>query len=170
MFRRRTMKNNPRLVMHTVIPLLMAAAGTLAQAANPIVPGWYADPEIRIFKGEYWIYPTYSDDFGKPDRSASFTAGQTRMRAQSQLIWAPFLKQTFLNAFSSPDLVHWVKHEHVLDVADVAWAAYAVWAPSAIEHKGKYYLFFGANDIKSNDQLGGIGVAVSDRPGGPFRD
>jgi beta-xylosidase len=45
-----------------------------------------------------------------------------------------------------------------------------VWAPSAIEHKGKYYLFFGANDIKSDGQLGGIGVAVSDRPQGPFKD
>jgi beta-xylosidase len=154
-----------------VLPtLLLAVLGTPAYAANPIVPGWYADPEIRIFKGEYWIYPTYSDDFGKPDRSRSFTAEQQRQRAQSKLIWEPYLKQTFLNAFSSPDLVHWTKHEHVLDVEHVAWAAYAVWAPSAIEHKGKYYLFFGANDIKSNGQPGGIGVAVSERPGGPFRD
>lgn len=92
------------------------------------------------------------------------------MRAQSQLIWEPFLKITFFNAFSSPDLVHWTKHAHMLDVENVSWAAYAVWAPSAIEHQGKYYLFFGANDIKSNDQLGGIGVAVSDRPDGPFKD
>jgi beta-xylosidase len=164
------MKNNPRLVTRAVIFLSMAAAGALAQAANPIVPGWYADPEIRIFQGRYWIYPTYSDDFGKPDRSTSFTARQQQMRAQSALIWEPYLKQTFLDAFSSPDLVHWTKHSHVLDVENVGWAAYAVWAPSAIEHKGRYYLFFGANDIKSNGQLGGIGVAVSDRPEGPFRD
>jgi beta-xylosidase len=164
------MKKSPRLVAHTVIPLLMAAAGALAQAANPIVPGWYADPEIRIFQGQYWIYPTYSDDFGKPDRSTSFTPQQQQMRARKDLIWEPYLKQTFLNAFSSPDLVHWTKHDHVLDVEHVSWAAYAMWAPSAIEHKGKYYLFFGANDIKSNGQPGGIGVAVSDRPQGPFRD
>jgi beta-xylosidase len=164
------MKNNPRLVTHTAISLLLAAVGTLAQAANPIVPGWYADPEIRIFNGQYWIYPTYSDDFGKPDRSRSFTPQQEKMRAKKALIWEPYLKQTFLNAFSSPDLVHWTKHEHVLDVEHVSWAAYAVWAPSAIEYKGKYYLFFGANDIKSNGQPGGIGVAVSDRPEGPFKD
>jgi beta-xylosidase len=92
------------------------------------------------------------------------------MRAQSKLIWKPYLKQTFLNAFSSPDLVHWTRHDHVLDVENVAWAAYAVWAPSAIKHKGKYYLFFGANDIKRNEQIGGIGVAVSERPEGPFKD
>lgn len=164
------MKKYPRLVSHAAISLWMAAAGTLAQAANPIVPGWYADPEIRIFKGQYWIYPTYSDDYGKQDRSTRFTAAQEKMRAQKELIWEPYLKQTFLDAFSSPDLVHWTRHRHVLDVENVAWAAYAVWAPSAIEHKGRYYLFFGANDIKSNGQPGGIGVAVSDRPEGPFRD
>ena len=150
--------------------LLLAAAGLDAQAANPIVPGWYADPEIRAFDGQYWIYPTYSDDLGKPERSTAFTPEQQRMRARKDLIWEPYLKQTFLDAFSSRDLVHWEKHRRVLDVADVSWAAYAVWAPSAVQHKGKYYLFFGANDIKANGQLGGIGVAVSDRPEGPFKD
>ena len=146
------------------------AGAASAHAANPVVPGWYADPEIRIFNGRYWIYPTYSDDHGTPDRSKAFTPAQQRMRAQSELIWEPFLKSTFFNAFSSPDLVHWTKHPHVLDVEHVSWAAYALWAPSAIEHKGKYYLFFGANDIKSDAQRGGIGVAVSDRPEGPFKD
>jgi beta-xylosidase len=45
-----------------------------------------------------------------------------------------------------------------------------MWAPSVIEKKGKYYLFFGANDIQNDQQRGGIGVAVADRPEGPFRD
>lgn len=152
---------------------LLAAAAAVAlnaQAANPIVKGWYADPEIRLFGDTYWIYPTYSADDEQPARPTAFTPDQQRMRARSDLVWAPFLKQTFLDAFSSRDLVHWTRHERVLDVAHVAWAAYAVWAPSAIAHDGKYYLFFGANDIKSNDQPGGIGVAVSDRPDGPFKD
>ncbi|WP_443749333.1 glycoside hydrolase family 43 protein [Asticcacaulis solisilvae] len=158
--------------MRTVIVfLIMLFAGvSTAEAGNPIVPGWYADPEIRIFGGQYWIYPTYSADYGTPDRSPRFTSGQQWQRAQSDRVWAPFLSQTFFNAFSSPDLVHWTKHEHVLDVKDVSWAAYAVWAPSAIQANGRYYLFFGANDIKDNNQLGGIGVAVADKPEGPFRD
>lgn len=149
---------------------LLSSAGWQAQAANPIVPGWYADPEIRLFAGKYWIYPTYSADGDVPARASTFTLEQQRMRARSDLIWAPFLAQTFLDAFSSPDLVHWTRHARVLDVENVAWAAYAVWAPSAVENKGKYYLFFGANDIKRNGQLGGIGVAVSERPEGPFKD
>ena len=165
-----TPKKRINSLSHFLLTLCLAGAVSMSSAANPIVPGWYADPEIRIFNGQYWIYPTYSADYGAPDRSKHFTPEQQRMRAQSQLIWEPYLKITFFNAFSSPDLVHWTKHPHVLDVENVSWAAYAVWAPSAIEHQGKYYLFFGANDIKSNDQLGGIGVAVSDKPEGPFKD
>ena len=112
-------------------------------SGNPVFPGWYADPEARIFNHQYWIYPTYS---------------------------APYSEQVFLDAFSSPDLISWTKHPHVLDTANVKWAKRAVWAPSIVEKEGKYYLFFGANDIQNNQQTGGIGVAVSASPSGPFRD
>ena len=139
-----------------------------AGAANPIVAGWYADPEIRIFAHRYWVFPTYSADSAATAEPARFTAGQAWHRARPG-VWAPFLKQTFLDAFSSPDLVHWTRHRHVLDVRKVAWAAYALWAPSIVEKGGRYYLFFGANDVHENE-LGGIGVAVADRPEGPFRD
>ena len=144
-------------------------AGGAARAENPIVPGWYADPEIRRFGDLYWIYPTYSDHAGTPDVSPHFSERQKELRGQRALRPSYYI-QTFFNAFSSPDLVHWTKHAHVLDVANVAWAAYAVWAPSAIEKDGRYYLFFGANDIQSDEQLGGIGVAVADNPAGPFKD
>jgi len=45
-----------------------------------------------------------------------------------------------------------------------------VWAPSIIEKDGVYYLFFGANDIQNDSQVGGIGVARARHPGGPFAD
>ena len=61
------------LAAHGLAFALMGAFGASAHAANPIVPGWYADPEIRIFGKTYWIYPTYSDHYGQPDRSAAFT-------------------------------------------------------------------------------------------------
>ncbi len=110
---------------------------------NPIFPGWYADPEAIIFDKTYWIYPTYS---------------------------APYDEQVFLDAFSSKDLVNWEKHERILDTSSVKWAKRAVWAPSIIEKDQKYYLFFGANDIQSDEEMGGIGVAVSDSPSGKFKD
>ncbi len=113
------------------------------RAGNPVFPGWYADPEAIIYDGEYWIYPTYS---------------------------APYEQQVFLDAFSSPDLVNWKKHERIVDTAAVKWVHKALWAPSVIRHQGKYFLFFGGNDIQGDEEYGGIGVAVADHPSGPFRD
>ena len=125
-----------------VVPGSQDAAAT-PRSGNPILPGWYADPEVRIFGNAYWIYPTYS---------------------------APYDQQLFLDAFSSRDLLVWTKHPRVLDVKDVRWARRAVWAPSVVEKDGWYYLFFGANDIQNDRQLGGIGVARARRPEGPFTD
>ncbi len=45
-----------------------------------------------------------------------------------------------------------------------------MWAPSITEKNGRYYFFFGANDIQSDQEYGGIGVAVSNHPEGPFKD
>ena len=135
---------------------------------NPVFAGWYADPEAQIFDNRYWIYPTYSDDYGTPDRSTKISAAQ--LKIQKNTINPQYLKQTFLNAFSSNDLVHWKKHSHVLDIQNVKWAAYSVWAPSIIKKDNRYYLFFGANDIQNDQQPGGIGVAISKHPYGPFTD
>ena len=126
-----------------VAGVLLATHASPVRAANPVFPGWYADPEGVIFGNEYWIYPTYS---------------------------APYGEQVFLDAFSSPDLVTWNKHSRVLDTNAVTWARRAMWAPAAIEKDGRYFLFFSANDIQNDQQLGGIGVAVADKPAGPFKD
>jgi beta-xylosidase len=114
-----------------------------AKAGNPVFPGWYADPEGVIFGNKYFIYPTYS---------------------------APYHQQVFLDAFSSDDLVSWKKHSRILDTASVKWAKRAMWAPSITEKDGRYFLFFGANDIQNDQERGGIGVAVADKPEGPFKD
>lgn len=137
-------------------------------SGNPVFEGWYADPEGIIFGDEYWIYPTYSDVYNEPDTLTTFTEEQLKIRENT--ISEGYLIQTFLDAFSSKDLVTWTKHPHVLNIKDVKWAGYSLWAPAITKANGKYYLFFGANDIQSNDELGGIGVAVSDNPAGPFKD
>ncbi len=141
---------------------------TVGYSGNPILPGWYADPEGIIFNNEYWIYPTYSDDYQQPDRSTEFSKQQ--LEAQKNTINKQYLIQTFINAFSSKDLVTWTKHPHVLDIKNVKWAAYSIWAPAIINANNKYYLFFSANDIQSDAENGGIGVAVADSPAGPFVD
>ncbi|MET3977828.1 beta-xylosidase [Mucilaginibacter sp. UYP25] len=112
-------------------------------SGNPIAQGWYADPEATIFGKQYWVYPTYSDKYNK---------------------------QVHFDAFSSPDLVNWTKHDNVLDSSNVKWAKRAMWAPAIVQKGGKYYFFFGANDIQSDKEYGGIGVAVANKPEGPFKD
>lgn len=112
-------------------------------SGNPVFPGWYADPEAIVFGNQYWIYPTFS---------------------------APYDQQVFMDAFSSTNLVEWTKHSRIVDTAAIKWAKRAMWAPAIVEKDGKYYLFFAANDIQSNDEKGGIGVAIADQPEGPFKD
>lgn len=123
-------------------------------SGNPIFEGWYADPEGAVFDDTFWVYPTYS---------------------------AAFEDQLFLDAFSSKDLVHWKKHERIIDTTKISWLRQALWAPAIIEKDEKYYLFFGANDIQrpgrssydpNNDinHYGGIGIGVADNPAGPFED
>ena len=154
--------------------LTMLAAPALllsgwAIASNPIVPGWYADPEIHVFAGRYWIYPTYSDHSDQPARPSRISPVQAELRKQ-KMVRPSYGYQTFFDAFSSADLVNWTKHSRAFDIENATWAAFAIWAPSVIEANGKYYMFFSANDIQSDGEVGGIGLAVSDTPGGPFKD
>src|SRR5665647_2819009 len=113
------------------------------KSGNPVFPGWYADPEAALFNNTYWIYPTYS---------------------------APYDKQVFFDAFSSTDLVNWKKHSDITDTSKIKWAYRAMWAPAVVEKDKKYYFFFGANDIQNDEQSGGIGIAIADKPEGPFKD
>jgi beta-xylosidase len=125
---------------------MILGAGLYCQApgpGNPVFPGWYADPEVAVFKKNFWIFPTYS---------------------------APYEKQVFLDAFSSKDLVSWKKREKIIDTSAVKWARIAMWAPAIVKKHKKYFLFFAANDIQSNNEYGGIGIGVSNKPWGPYKD
>jgi beta-xylosidase len=135
--------------MKKILFLMLAASLTLGVGAkkkktsgNPIFTGWYADPEGAVLDGQYWVFPTFS---------------------------APYDKQLFFDAFSSPDLVNWTKHERVLEQKNIPWLRRALWAPAVIEANNKFYVFFGGNDVHEGE-IGGIGVAVADRPEGPYKD
>lgn len=134
------MKKN---LLFTLVALLASVvAYGQKTTGNPIVEGDYADPEGVVFGKTYWIYPTYSD------------------RYENQL---------HFDCFSSKDLVKWTKHERIIDQSSISWLRMALWAPAAVEKDGKYYLFFGGNDVHQGE-IGGIGVAVADKPQGPFKD
>ncbi|EHQ25005.1 family 43 glycosylhydrolase [Mucilaginibacter paludis] len=110
---------------------------------NPVLAGYYADPEILYAEKthQFYIYPT----------SDGFTG------------WSG----TYFKAFSSADLVNWKDEGVILDLAkNVSWAKRNAWAPCIIEKKingaYKYFYYFCAAQK--------IGVAVADNPSGPFTD
>lgn len=132
-----------KTIILSMFAFLMSFTLMGQKSGNPLFPGWYADPEATIFNGEYWIYPTYS---------------------------SLYENQVFLDAFSSPDLVNWTKHHRVIDTTAVKWANKAMWAPAITKKDDKYFLFFAANDIQNNEEVGGIGIGVADKPEGPYKD
>ena len=122
--------------------LIILSAGYTHAQQNPVIDGYYADPEGIKYGNTYWIFPTYS---------------------------AKYKDQVFMDAFSSKDLKTWTKHPHIIDTSAVKWARMAMWAPSVLQKGSKYYLFFGANDVHPGE-VGGIGVAVANQPEGPYKD
>lgn len=71
---------------------------------NPIIQGYYADPEVMYSEktGRYYIYPTCD---GIPN-------------------WG----STQFKAFSSSDLVNWKEEGGILDLKNVSWAKKNAWA------------------------------------------
>lgn len=110
---------------------------------NPIVEGYYADPEILYSNktGKFYLYPT----------SDGFTG------------WSG----TYFKTFSSDNLVDWKDEGVILNLpSDVSWGTSSAWAPTIIERKiagqYRYFYYFCASQK--------VGVAVSDNPTGPFAD
>ena len=113
------------------------------QNHNPVLNGFYADPEILYSEKtrKFYIYPT----------SDGFTG------------WAG----NYFKTFSSPDLVNWKDEGVILDLPkQVSWAKRNAWAPCIVEKKidGQYKYFYYFTAAQK------IGVAVSDNPAGPFTD
>lgn len=150
----------PRVILFLIVSVLSGCnrgkekLQETISSGNPLFEGWYADPEAVVFENAFWIFPTYSSGYSE---------------------------QVFFDAFSSADLVTWQKHPHILDTAVIRWARQAMWAPSVVQKDNRYYLFFSANDVQKPggpywdekntiNHYGGIGVAVSDGPAGPYQD
>ncbi len=77
-------------------------------------------------------------------------------------------------AYASSDMVNWTPVGQVYQGnIEGSWAVANFWAPEVYERNGKFYMLFSA-DWKENptDELENfrIGVAVADKPTGPFRE
>lgn len=130
--------------------LSMCHVPALAQQ-NPILPGFHADPEI-VYSNLTHRYYIYSTTDGTPG-------------------WGGYTYR----CFSSADLKEWRDEGDVLNAKNgqIPWANGNLWAPAIQEVKTgknryKYYLYYSANPKAGGGKQ--IGVAVSDKPTGPFVD
>jgi len=129
---------------------------SLSFGQNPfILDQFSADPSARVFGDRVYVYPSHdircSPGKGRPD-------------------W--FCMEDY-HVFSSPDLVKWTDHGMIVSQSNVKWvdpAAYSMWAPDCIYRNGKYYFYFPtkAKDTSTYEKRFRIGVAISDKPYGPF--
>lgn len=140
---------NKRLILLTAF---WAITGAL-QAQNPIIRDQFtADPTARVFEGKLYVYPSH--DIPSPiDR----------------------LKEWFCMAdyhvFSSENLTDWTDHGVILSQENVPWVApesYSMWAPDCVYKNGKYYFYFPSTPKGEGMRGFNIGVAVADKPYGPF--
>ena len=113
---------------------------------NPFVDTIFAaDPAAHVFDGRMYLYVSYEE----PGTNI-------------------YDSMVSYHCLSSDDLQNWVDHGRILNLNDVPWALSHMWAIDANFWQGKYYLVFCAIDVTTSTFR--TGLAVSDRPEGPFVD
>jgi len=132
---------------------LMLCANCL-MAQNPLIMTQFtADPSARVFNGKVYLYPSHD---------ILATPGHGRVG------W--FCMQDY-HVYSSSDLTDWTDHGVIVSQNRVPWVdstAYSMWAPDCIEKNGKYYFYFPATVKPGNGRGFAVGVAIADKPYGPF--
>lgn len=113
---------------------------------NPVFDHNFADPNlIKAKDGYYYAYSTQAnwkkDNLGGP-------------------YVIPILR--------SKNLVNWVEVGDALTKKPEWKPEGGIWAPDAVEYKGKYYLYYSFSTW--GDPNPGIGLATSTQPQGPFTD
>ena len=147
------MKYNPITV---VLFLFMILLTNNSFSQNPIVRNMYsADPSARVFGDRVYVYPSHD---------ILATEGKGRVG------W--FCMEDY-HVFSSADLSAWTDHGMIVSQNAVPWVkpdSYSMWAPDCIERNGKYYFYFPTSpkDTSAYGRGFRVGVAVSNKPTGPF--
>lgn len=70
--------------------------------------------------------------------------------------------------FSTEDMKTWTEHPIPLHAKDFEWASGDAWASQVIERNGKFYWYATVSHKTIHGKA--IGVAVADRPEGPYKD
>ncbi len=119
-------------------------------ASQPLISDFYtADPSAHVFNNRIYIYPSHDIEAGTPENDLG---DHFDMRDYHVLS---------LDAVGGKVTDHGV----ALTIADVPWAGRQMWAPDAAFANNKYYLYF---PVKDKKDVFKIGVAISEKPEGPF--
>jgi len=111
---------------------------------------YMADPAAHVFNGRIYIYPSH-------DRRTGIT-DNTRGDAFDMIDY---------HVLSLDDLENGEVTDHgvILNIKDIPWVERQLWDNDVAYKDGKYYLYFAARDTVNAWR---IGVAIADRPEGPF--
>jgi len=142
--------------------LTQAALGTMLLftwngfSQNPIIRTQYtADPSARVFNNRVYLFPSHD------------IPPYTNKNKEN---W--FSMEDY-HVFSSDNLTDWKDHGMIVTQNKVPWVkpdSYSMWAPDCIERNGKYYFYFPSTPKDTLIAKGfTIGVAIAEKPEGPYR-
>ncbi|MBE7175540.1 MAG: family 43 glycosylhydrolase [Mucilaginibacter polytrichastri] len=126
--------------------LFLMSQAVFAQG-NPVIKDKYtADPAALVYKDSVYLYAGH--DEAKPPKNN-----------YEMYEWL---------CYSSADMIHWKEHPVPLKAKDFSWAKGDAWASQVIERNGRFYWYVAVEHGSVPGKS--IGVAVSDKPTGPFKD
>src|SRR5687767_2477853 len=133
----------PLLARDPARPATRPALAPAGTYTNPLGVD-LADPDVLFHDGVYYLYAT-------SDR---------RYANLGYFVW------------TSRDLVHWEEAEEMALLRDHAtWGSHNFWAPDALHHNGKFYLFYSCvGPVGPGQTSHRICAAVADSPLGPFKE
>ncbi len=108
-----------------------------------------ADPAAHVFNGKIYIYPSHDVESGIAENDLG-----------------DHFDMRDYHVFSMDEIEGEVTdHGVALDVKDIPWSGRQLWDSDCAFKNGKYYLYF---PLKDQTDIFRIGVAISDKPEGPF--
>ncbi len=114
---------------------------------NPIITNVFtADPAAMVYQGKVYLYTGHDV---APDNRGSYRMND----------WL---------CFTSTNMVDWEEQGSPLAARDFEWAKGDAWASQVIERDGKFYWYVSVEHKTIHGKA--IGVAVADKPTGPFKD
>ncbi|KAL2203156.1 xylosidase/arabinosidase [Sarocladium strictum] len=125
---------------------LLGVVTNIVKADNPIVQtDFTADPAPIVYNNRLYVFTSHDED----DTSSGFFNMKN---------W---------RLFSTVDMANWLDHGSPMGLTTFSWASKDAWAGQVIERNNKFYYYV---PITRSGGCMAIGVGVSDKIEGPYRD